>query len=124
MFFFNHRVFKIRQKSIKLFKSIFNDEFIVPNSTCFAKAYNRTTSTINEFIYLKKPCSDFSVSLNKKPKEVLSNFYSRWKLPFPYYGTIHREVLRLPKFEVCEILNNTVLDNILLHHIKQALSSG
>ena len=67
----------------KLFKCTFNDEFIVPNSTCFAKAYNRTTSTINEFIYLKKPCSDFSVSLNKKPKEVLSNFYSRWKLPFP-----------------------------------------
>ena len=40
------------------------------------------------------------------------------------YGTIYREVLRLPKFEVCEILNNTVKDNILLHHIKQALSSG
>ena len=109
----------------KLYKCISNDEFVLPNSTCYAKPYNRTTSTINEFIYLKKPCSDFSVSLNKKYRKIAFTRLFQIEVTFAFmYGTIYREVMKLLKFDACKILNNTAQDNILLFHFKQVLGAG
>ena len=62
----------------KLYKCIFIDEFVLPNSTCYAKPYNWTTSTINEYIYLKKPFGDHSVSLTKNIERLRLHIFPDW----------------------------------------------
>ncbi|KAG5666832.1 hypothetical protein PVAND_014842 [Polypedilum vanderplanki] len=71
-----------------------------PNYTCYAKSWSRTISTMNGYMLLRRPISEAYTD---------STLYYK-------YGTIYREVMKLPKFELCNLMELSK-NNILLRQI-------
>ncbi|KAG5666833.1 hypothetical protein PVAND_014843 [Polypedilum vanderplanki] len=60
-----------------------------PNYTCYAKAVSRTVSTVSGYFLLRKPIYEGYVS-----GEILYK-----------YGTIYRQVIKIPEFNFCEFIS-------------------
>ncbi|KAG5677880.1 hypothetical protein PVAND_007597 [Polypedilum vanderplanki] len=90
--------------SYKLFKCEYPEsslrDLFYSNYSCYAKSYSRTLSTINGHLYFKKPINEAYISA------VL--YYK--------YGTIYREIIKLNKFNICDIFK-LANDNILVKQI-------
>ncbi|KAG5666830.1 hypothetical protein PVAND_014840 [Polypedilum vanderplanki] len=90
--------------TFKLFKCEPTEEtltvFAYPNYTCYAKSWSRTVSTINGYILLRRP---------------ISEGYCDAVLYYKY-GTIYREIIKLQKFELCNLLELSK-NNIMLRQI-------
>ncbi|KAG5668685.1 hypothetical protein PVAND_016614 [Polypedilum vanderplanki] len=70
------------------------------NLTCFAKSWSRNHSTMNAIAYLKKPMQSPFISASIAYK----------------YGTIYREIINLPRYNVCNI-HELSKNNLLIRHI-------
>ncbi|KAG5666837.1 hypothetical protein PVAND_014847 [Polypedilum vanderplanki] len=88
----------------KLFKCEATEEGLkkicYPNYTSYAKAVNRTVSTINGYMLIRKPVYEAYMS-----GEILYK-----------YGTIYRQVIKIPQFNFCEFASLSK-SNILIRQL-------
>jgi hypothetical protein len=98
-----------------------SSEFVHPNTSCFAKAYNRNLTTVNVAVWFTKPLDDLFVSffiLKVSLRKFPSFFSFKIEIAMQYkYGTIYRQVLQLPRFNACDLFSVTSKQNILAYQI-------
>ena len=61
--------------NFKLYQCKFNEAFVFPNRTCYAKSFSRKISTINAYAKYKAPLDDVWVNIVFKKFKNLNNLY-------------------------------------------------